>query len=182
MAAIEAQEAIQGVEWINLTQAAKRLGWPRERLRSAARRRTIETRRAHNSGELLVLLTSELLAQAQPTEAHGPTRRSTREAAEADGAREHLASLETSLDDAEAQVANLRAELAKTQAERDAAKAIARAEVEAMRQQLETEVAARNAVIEELKAGLEHERARSERLDGMLAELRRPWWRRWLNG
>jgi hypothetical protein len=181
MAAIEAQVADQGVEWINLTQAAKRLGWPRERLRSAARRRTIETRRAHNSGELLVLLTPELLAQVQPAETHGPTRKAAREAAEADGARERLASLEASLDDAEAQVADLRAELMKAQAERDAAKAIATAEVEAMNLRLQAEVAARNAVIEELKAGLDHERARSERLEGLLAEARRPWWRWWLS-
>jgi predicted RNase H-like nuclease (RuvC/YqgF family) len=180
MAAIEAQEAAQGVEWINLTQAARRLGWPRERLRSAARRRTIETRRAHNSGELLVLITPELMAQAQPSEAHGPTRRPARETTEADGAREHLASLEASLDDAEAQVAGLRADLVKAQAERDAAKVIATAQVEAMELRLEAEVAARNAVIEELKAGLDHERARSERLEGMLAEFRRPWWRRWM--
>jgi predicted RNase H-like nuclease (RuvC/YqgF family) len=179
MAAIEAQEAAQGVEWINLTQAARRLGWPRERLRSAARRRTIETRRAHNSGELLVLITPELMAQAQPAEPHGPARRPVRETTEADGAREHLASLETSLDDAEAQVAGLRADLVKAQAERDAAKAIAAAEMEALRAQLATEVAARKAVIEELKAGLDHERARSERLETMLAEFRRPWWRRW---
>jgi hypothetical protein len=32
----------------------------------------------------------------------------------------------------------------------------------------------------ELKAGLDHERARSERLEGLLAEARRPWWQRWL--
>ncbi len=40
------------------------------------------------------------------------------------------------------------------------------AELEAMREQLEAGVAARNAVIEELRA--------------MLTEARRPWWRRWL--
>ena len=119
------------------------------------------------------------MAQAQPAEPHGPARRPVRETTEADGAREHLASLETSLDDAEAQVAGLRADLVKAQAERDAAKAIAAAEMEALRAQLATEVAARKAVIEELKAGLDHERARSERLETMLAEFRRPWWRRW---
>lgn len=49
-------------------------------------------------------------------------------------------------------------------AERDATKAAAAAEVEAMRGQLEAGVAARNAVIEELRAEL--------------ARLRLPWWRR----
>ncbi len=69
---------------------------------------------------------------------------------------------------------------AKAQGAVGAATRAAKAEVEAMRQQLETEVAARNAVIEEVKGALTHERARSERLEGLLAEARRPWWRRWL--
>ena len=51
-------------------------------------------------------------------------------------------------------------------AERDAAKTAAAAEVESMREQLEAGVAARNAVIEELRAEL--------------ARLRLPFWRRWL--
>jgi predicted RNase H-like nuclease (RuvC/YqgF family) len=81
-----------------------------------------------------------------------------------------------------AATADIRAAIeAKAQGAVDAATLAAKAEVEAMRQQLETEVAARNAVIEELKAGLDHERARSERLEGLLAEARRPWWRRWLS-
>jgi hypothetical protein len=49
-------------------------------------------------------------------------------------------------------------------AERDATKAATAAELAAMRQQVETEVATRNAVIEELRT--------------MLADVRRPWWRR----
>ena len=46
----------------------------------------------------------------------------------------------------------------------EAAKRVAAAEVEAMREQLEAGIAARNAVIEELQK--------------MLADARRPWWRR----
>jgi hypothetical protein len=53
-------------------------------------------------------------------------------------------------------------------AERDATKAATAAEVEAMREQLEAGVAARNAVIEELRAEL--------------ARLRLPFWRRWMGG
>jgi hypothetical protein len=89
------------------------------------------------------------------------------------------------------EIAEARLKVAVAEAERDASKTVAtatvnaaqfaaKAELEAMRQQLETEVAARNAVIEEVKGALTHERARSERLEGMLAELRRPWWWRWL--
>ena len=56
----------------------------------------------------------------------------------------------------------------------------AKAEMEALRAQLATEVAARNAVIEELKAGLDHERARSEALAAELAEARKGWLERLL--
>lgn len=51
-----------------------------------------------------------------------------------------------------------------TKGEVETAKRVATAEVEGMREQLEAGVAARNAVIEELRA--------------MLADVRRPWWRR----
>ena len=47
-------------EWLNLTQAAKRLGWSRERLRSMARRGRLQFRRGSNSSELFVLVTPEL--------------------------------------------------------------------------------------------------------------------------
>lgn len=87
---------------------------------------------------------------------------------------------------ATAQVAEIRLKAAIAEAERDAARANAIVEVESMRKQLESGlkameagIAARNAVIEEVKETLDHERARSERLEGMLAEFRRPWWRRW---
>jgi hypothetical protein len=69
---------------------------------------------------------------------------------------------------------------AKAQAAIDAATLAARAEVEAMRIQVATQITSRNAVIEELRSGLDHERTRSERLESMLADVRRPWWRRWV--
>jgi hypothetical protein len=88
---------------------------------------------------------------------------------------------------ATAQVAEIRLKAAVAEAERDAARANAVIEVESMRKQLESGlkameagIAARNAVIEEVKETLAHERARSERLETMLAELHRPWWRRWM--
>ena len=80
------------------------------------------------------------------------------------------------VEQATAQVAEIRLRAAVAEADRDAAKAIASAEVEAMRKQLESGlkameagIAARNAVIEEVKETLDHERARSERLETMLA-------------
>ena len=52
-------------EWLNLAKAAHRLGWPRERLRSLARRGKIRTMRG-NAGQLLVLRPkSEIIVAAR---------------------------------------------------------------------------------------------------------------------
>jgi hypothetical protein len=67
-----------------------------------------------------------------------------------------------------------RVDAARAMAERDAARSTAAAEIAAMRQQLETEVAARNAVIEELMTAMEHERAERAKLAAALAEARKP--------
>jgi hypothetical protein len=50
-------------EWLNVTRAAHRLGWPRERLRSLVRRGKLPTMRS-NTGELLVFVTPGLNGQA----------------------------------------------------------------------------------------------------------------------
>jgi hypothetical protein len=75
-----------------------------------------------------------------------------------------------------AEVAELREQLARAEVEREAARAVATAEiaaaktsaaaeVKAARETALAEVAAKDQVIAELKA--------------LLAEARRPWWRRW---
>jgi hypothetical protein len=81
----------------------------------------------------------------------------------------------------------LQVQIARLEEQLTATKAVAAAEVEAMRRQLESGlkameagIAARNAVIEELKAGLDHERARSEGLAAELAETRKGWLERLL--
>jgi hypothetical protein len=157
-------------EWLNLSQAARRLGWPREKLRSLARRSRLEVRRT-NTGELLVKLTPELLAQAgspgsAPGLADGSAQRLTAVAGEGSPWAEHalarLAALEVAQADAEAQVVLLKVELAQARAEREAARAVAMADVAAA----QAEAAFKDELIVELKA--------------MLADARRPWWRRWL--
>jgi hypothetical protein len=166
-------------QWANLTRTAQRLGWPRERLRSLARRGRLQTRRT-NTGELLILLTPELVAQAQA--APGPAPRPTHRPAYRSNAADPEADLEASpvadpwagrMAELEDCVAGLQVDLAKATAERDAARAVAVADVNAAKMVAEAEIAAAKAeaaakdqVIAELKA--------------MLAEARRPWWRRWL--
>jgi hypothetical protein len=65
-----------------------------------------------------------------------------------------------------AEVAELRELLARAEVEREAARAIATAEVKAAREAAAAEVAAKDQLLAEFKA--------------MLAEARRPWWRRWV--
>jgi hypothetical protein len=92
-------------------------------------------------------------------------------------ARTAIARLEERL----AATADIRAAFeAKARGAVDAAVLAAKAEVEAMRHQLEAEVAAHNAVIEELKAGLEHERKERAKLAVELAEARKGWLERLL--
>ena len=132
-------------EWLNLAQAAHRLGWPRERLRSLARRGKVRTMRG-NAGQLMVLITPGLGGQAtvglaQPSPAHeaGPTEPGPAHPAQPDLAHE---------------VADLRDDLMEAR-----------------------ELAAMGRLVDELRAALEREQARSDRLE---EALRRPWWRRWL--
>ena len=163
-------------QWANLTRAAYRLGWPRERLRSLARRGRLQTRRT-NTGELLILLTPELVAQAQADP--GPTSRPTQRPAYRSAYRSDAADPEADLEASPgvgpwaSRVAGLQVGLAKAIAERDAARAVAIADVTAAKMVAEAEIAgaraeaaAKDQVIGELKA--------------MLAEARRPWWRRWI--
>ena len=173
-------EADPEAEWLNLTRAAQRLGWPRERLRSLVRRGQLETRRS-NTSELMVRLTPRLLAQAREAgpEAEGrPAHRLPDGGPEADPeAKDRLAHLEASLADAKAQMVGLKVALAKAEAERDATRAVALADVEAAKRVAETEIAATEAASQAKEAAL---RELVAELKAQLAEARRPWWRRLL--
>ena len=120
--------------WLNLTEAAHRLGWSRERLRSQARRGRLQTMRG-NAGELLVLVTSDLTGAATVGRAR-PERSPTRSVAAGQADRE--------------EVERLRAELAKVTAELlDARERAARAE---------ERLAGRDALVEELRRQLDRDR------------------------
>ncbi len=173
--------------WVPLGDAARELKVSRAAIYRRVERGTLRSRPRGNRG-LEVLLPEQ---QGNVTDNHHQDRQGDRNPNEEGYVTPNVLKLHNELAEARITIARLEERLAatadiraaieaKAQGAVDAATLAAKAEVEAMRQQLETEVAARNAVIEELKAGLDHERARSERLEGLLAEARRPWWRRWL--
>jgi hypothetical protein len=176
-----AEDGDQGGQWLNVTQAAHRLEWPRERLRSLARRGRIQTRRS-NTGELMVLLTPEMLAKGQeasPRPAHGSTTRlayrSTYRPAHgpADDDPEVGLWAESEAVALRQQVADLRVELARAQEQVAAARAVAVADVATA----EARSAAQEAAAQAKEAAL---RELADELKAQLAEARRPWWRRLL--
>src|SRR3954447_24218008 len=128
--------------WFGLTEAAEMTGLDREALRSRARRGLIPSRKG-NRGQLLIQVPADL--------ANGHDRDDDRDDREAD---RDLARMRASMTDLSAEVGELRVELARAEAERDAARTIAIAEL-----------AAKDAVVAELRA--------------MLADAGRPFWRRW---
>jgi len=176
-----AEDGDQGGQWLNVTQAAHRLEWPRERLRSLARRGRIQTRRS-NTGELMVLLTPEMLAKGQeasPRPAHGSTTRlayrSTYRPAHgpADDDPEVGLWAESEAVALRQQVADLRVELARAQEQVAAARAVAVADVATA----EARSAAQEAAAQAKEAAL---RELVDELKAQLAEVRRPWWRKLL--
>jgi hypothetical protein len=187
-----AEDGDQGGQWLNVTQAAHRLEWPRERLRSLARRGRIQTRRS-NTGELMVLLTPEMLAKGQeasPRPAHGSTTRlayrSTYRPAHgpADDDPEVGLWAESEAVALRQQVADLRVELARAQEQVAAARAVAVADVATAEARSAAQEAAAQAkeaalreLVDEMRAALEREQARADRLEARLAL---PWWRRLL--
>jgi hypothetical protein len=128
--------------WLGLTEAAELTGLDREALRSRARRGLLPSRKG-NRGQLLIQVPADL--------ADGHDHADDRDDR---GADRDLAGMRAAMTDLSAEVGELRVALARAEADRDAAKAIATAEL-----------AAKDQVIAELRT--------------MLAELRRPWWRRW---
>lgn len=113
--------------WLGLTEAAQVTGLTREAIRSRTRRGLLPYRR-NNRGELLVQLSPGSMTDADP------------------GMTDAMADLL-------AEMTELRVDLARAEAERDAAVTVGEARATALREL-------------------------ADRLTAELAELRRPWWRR----
>jgi hypothetical protein len=140
-------------EWLNVTRAAHRLGWPRERLRSLVRRGKLQTMRG-NTGELLVLVTPGLSGQAMVGYSQPPWL--------VEASPAHLVSQPPGQPE---EMAKLRDDLERWRATaEERGMALAKAEGE-------------NAMLRE---ALDVERDRTRRLEDEIRELRRPWWRRLL--
>lgn len=142
--------------WLPLNEAARRLNLSTEAVRARIRRGQIESRRG-NDGRLTVLV------DVQPE---------SEQRSASPNSDETILRLRAEIDEARADADHWRG-LAEERGERairaeeraEAARAVATADVEAARRVAEAEIAAKQELIEELKA--------------MLAEARRPWWRRW---
>jgi hypothetical protein len=119
--------------WLTMSEAAARSGLHRDAIRSRARRGLIPSRR-DNRGQWLVQLSAEAMTTLDQGDDHD---------------------LAMVVADLQAEVADLRVALARAEADRDAAKTVAVAEV-----------AAKDVLVAELRK--------------LLDDARRPWWRRWV--
>jgi hypothetical protein len=128
---------------VPLAEAAALTGRHPEALRGMLRRGRLNGVRG-NDGRWLVRLPADLVAGHQPADAQPSA-----------GWLEELAELRE-------EAAGLRVDLARAEADRDAAKAIAAAEKDMLRE------------------ALTREQARADRLEAALVALQQPWWRRWL--
>ena len=147
--------------WLTLAEAAARSGRHIDALRTMARRGKLE-RRKGNAGQWLVRLPAEGLT--------GPDRDS--DPASDAGGDAGLAEVVAELRE---EVTELRVALARSEAGHDAALAQVRAEGE-------TRAAKAEAELEAARTMLGQERSRADRLEAALAEARRPWLAKVLEG
>jgi hypothetical protein len=155
-----------------LAVAAAMTGRPAEALRSMARRGKIQSAKG-NDGRMLVEVPTWLTA-GQPVTT-GQDQPLTAEPSRDLAGR--IAELELTLAELQAELAETRTALAVAQADRDAARAIATAEAEAVKRMAEAEITAARRIAE---AEIAAAKAEAQAKDLLIAELRRPWWRKLL--
>jgi hypothetical protein len=139
--------------WLSLTEAARLTGLDREAIRSRARRGLVPNRK-NNRGELLVQVPADLVTDPDRGLAGSLT-------GDGRAMTEELAALRAAMADLLAEMTDLKTALARAEAAADTAKAVAIADVATAR----AEVEAQERYI--------------QRLEAMLVEARKPWWRRW---
>jgi hypothetical protein len=165
-----------GPEWIGLGEAARRLGVTRSAIYGRIERQTLVTRPKGNRG--LEVRWPPPLQRHPDGKGDGQGNIAVTVTGDVmvttlDDLRERLERVEGEngqLRDQNAlllgQVADLRVEVATAEGRVDAARAVAVSDVEAARRIAEAEIAAKDMLVDELRS--------------MLADSRRPWWRRLL--
>ena len=159
-------------EWMSIGEAARRLGVTRAAIYGRIERRTLPTRPRGNRGVEVLLPASDRYGNDH-SDVAGDAHRDHQ------GDDHHDVTLISRLEE-------LLERAVRAEAERDAAKALAAvelaalgrqrdAELEAAQGRLEVEIAARNAVIEQMRDALAVERARGDRLEAALREATRSW-------
>jgi hypothetical protein len=176
-AAVDDQAAAPGSAdrpsgWLTVVDAARATAWHPERLRSLARRGMVVSRRGNRGLEILVEhglprpTGDQLRPRGRPTAADGDGAEPAILREQVERLRATVDALRDELAEAAARAAGLRVDLTKALAEREAARAVAVADVTAAKLVAEAEIAAKDVLVAELRA--------------LLAEARRPWWRRLL--
>lgn len=145
--------------WLPLAEAAARLGKTTDAVRSMIRRDKLVTRKG-NDGSVLV--------GVPPTAGDG---QATADDQAADG--QEMAALRSTVEELRAEIMELRERLARADVEVDKARSVAEARIEAVRAVAVADVATARAELEAKEQIIAELRA-------MLAEARKPWWRRWL--
>jgi hypothetical protein len=156
--------------WVTLGEAARTLQVSRSAIYGRIGRGTLQMRRNGNRGTL-VFLTSSMTAAEHHGDHHPDSHRDHHPDSHRDVDRDVTV---TAL---RAENIELREALARVTAEREAARAVALADVAAAKRVAEAEIAA------QIAASLTKEAALRElvaELKALLAEARRPWWRRLL--
>jgi hypothetical protein len=143
--------------WVTIADAARRLGVTPKAIRNRLERGTLEWRPAGNRGREVLIRPG-----MEPGDGIGDQPRDD----PGDGP----------------ETVSLMVQVARLEERQAAIEMRAKAEVEALRGQIEVEIAARNAVIEQVREALAVERARGDRLEAALAEARRPWLAKVLDG
>jgi hypothetical protein len=165
-------------------ELARRLGLTPDGARFLARRRMWPIENGNDGRKVIIVAETELAAEVERTAGdrgmNGGSSPDDQGMVGADGQADNvlLAELRERLDH---EVVELRQQVGELHGKLDAAQG----QVADLRVQLATaqgEVAAKEAVLAEVRAQVEREITRGDALAAQLAELRRPWWRRWVIG
>jgi hypothetical protein len=155
-------------EWLTLTAAAERLGWRVRKVESRARREDWQRRRSNRGPAMEYLVPAAVLAEVMQGSAERTDPAAEMAETSADPGVAELAELATEL---RHENVELRAELTEARTAR------ARAEGE-----LGAELRRNAELRADLTAALVKAEARADRLEAALAETRRPWLARVLEG